>query len=699
MKKIFLFLFVFSLGLSYVNGQSLGTAITQYNDFVRFYSSSGESVNAYNALYRSYLGFMSTINSARKGTEDWMQAKEGLKNVFPHLHSGAYFFTQRGDTQNTTNFAEAYISITLCEDMQSEGLETGNDYATFAWLAASHAYNTKEFSKAIQFLNAYINSGEPNRRADAYNFIAKCYEYLNDMPHAKYILEQGLELYPDNLAMLTNIINMLAESKDDDETLQKYVSDALVMKPNEEGLINIQAQLFERNAKFEDAVVYYNKLKTMKPNSLEIARHLAVNYYNSGVVYVDRVTTIEQGGKKERKKRKDELNIYRQRANANLNAASDILNQVLRDDPLAYTYAYALANAYLYLGETEKLRDINEKLAALGVKPVEDMSNMKLMAYNKSTASQDLSFPVQQNTAQNVSHSSGVAPMQYAGANTQTAAPQPVNNVSKEAELAQGVSDVDVDIPVNSVVNENTFVLLMANEKYTKVAEVPNAIHDGTIFAEYCNKVLGIPEYNIRKYFDASYAEMLDAIDDIKQLVALKDGECNLIVYYAGHGVPDERTKSAYILPVDSNGKNMRVCYSLSQLYEELAALNTNCTTVFLDACFSGATRHEDEMLMSARSVAIDVDETEINGKLVVFSAASDDQTALSYDEKHHGMFTYFLLKKLKDTAGDVSLYDLGSYISENVALQARLRNRKEQIPTVVPGYDFGDEWKTLKLK
>jgi hypothetical protein len=120
---------------------------------------------------------------------------------------------------------------------------------------------------------------------------------------------------------------------------------------------------------------------------------------------------------------------------------------------------------------------------------------------------------------------------------------------------------------------------------------------------------------------------------------------------------------------------------------------------VFLDACFSGATRKDGEMLMSARSIAIDVDENEIDGKLVVFSAASGDQTALSYDDKHHGMFTYFLLKKLKDTAGDVDLHTLGSYIAENVALQARLVNRKEQIPTVVPGYGFGEEWKTLKLK
>ena len=121
---------------------------------------------------------------------------------------------------------------------------------------------------------------------------------------------------------------------------------------------------------------------------------------------------------------------------------------------------------------------------------------------------------------------------------------------------------------------------------------------------------------------------------------------------------------------------------------------------VFLDACFSGARRSEDgDMLMSARSIAIDVDEGEVEGRVVVFSAASGDQTALAYDEKKHGMFTYYLLKKLKDTKGDVCLADLGEYITEQVALQARLKNHKEQTPTVVPGTAFGEEWGVMKLR
>lgn len=172
-----------------------------------------------------------------------------------------------------------------------------------------------------------------------------------------------------------------------------------------------------------------------------------------------------------------------------------------------------------------------------------------------------------------------------------------------------------------------------------------------------------------------------------------------MIFYYAGHGVPDEQTKSAYLLPTDADGKQMRLCYPLSELYTELNGMNARNTIVFLDACFSGATRSADEMLLSARSVAIDVDPDEVEGKLLIFSAATGNQSALSYDEKHHGMFTYFLLKHLKETKGNTDLGNLADYLSEQVALESQLNNNKQQTPTVIVGNKYGTtSWKKMRL-
>jgi hypothetical protein len=102
-------------------------------------------------------------------------------------------------------------------------------------------------------------------------------------------------------------------------------------------------------------------------------------------------------------------------------------------------------------------------------------------------------------------------------------------------------------------------------------------------------------------------------------------------------------------------------------------------------------------MLSSARGVVIKAKEDAPQGNMVVFSAASAEQTAHYFVDKQHGMFTYFLLKKLQETNGNVTLGDLGSYIIDNVSKESIVRNSKLQTPTITPSSVIGD-WTNMKL-
>ena len=62
-------------------------------------------------------------------------------------------------------------------------------------------------------------------------------------------------------------------------------------------------------------------------------------------------------------------------------------------------------------------------------------------------------------------------------------------------------------------------------------------------------------------------------------------------------------------------------------------------------------------------------------------------------------MFTYFLLKKLQETKGDVTLKELGDYITQNVLRETLLQSTKKQTPTVTPAPALGDSWQTRKLR
>lgn len=256
-------------------------------------------------------------------------------------------------------------------------------------------------------------------------------------------------------------------------------------------------------------------------------------------------------------------------------------------------------------------------------------------------------------------------------------------------------SDVDVDIPVTTVVNDKTFAVIIANEDYQWEQNVPFAKHDGEVFKDYCTQLLGIPEENIHWVTDATLNNIRYEVDWLEATLAAYPSEAKGIFYYSGHGIPDETSRSAYLLPVDGYGTNMASSYGLDELYAQLGSVDAELITYFVDACFSGATR-EGEMMAESRGVAVNSKAGELQGNAIAFSAARGNETAFAYDEKSHGMFTYYLLKKLKESRGDLTAGELADYLNENVARMSALQGMKTQRPSA---NGTMQDWRTIKLK
>ncbi len=267
-------------------------------------------------------------------------------------------------------------------------------------------------------------------------------------------------------------------------------------------------------------------------------------------------------------------------------------------------------------------------------------------------------------------------------------APKPIERI---------LSDVDKNIPITNNKSENTFVLIIANEDYQFVDDVEFALNDGKAFKEYCVKTLGVPERQVWLYENASYGMINAGVSKMVQAMDFFDNP-NAIIYYCGHGIPDEKTSSAYIIPTDGNGKDMATCYSLNHLYTTLANTKAEKVTYFMDACFTGANK-EGSMLVAARGVAVAPKKVELSGKTIVFSATSADETAMAYKEKQHGLFTYFLLKKLQETEGNVSYAELYEYINRNVKRESFLTNEKPQTPVVATSPSLQDVWQKMTFK
>jgi hypothetical protein len=265
-----------------------------------------------------------------------------------------------------------------------------------------------------------------------------------------------------------------------------------------------------------------------------------------------------------------------------------------------------------------------------------------------------------------------------------------------ENNLRVGSDPVDTDIPAGNITRDKTFALIIGNEDYSVEQKVPYAQNDARVFKKYCNKTLGLPEDNIHLLTNATLGQMLGEVNWLAEIAKAYKGEAALIFYYAGHGMPSEETKDAYLLPIDGSSEMVQTSLKLEDLYKQLNQYPAKQVTVFMDACFSGASRNG--MLAAGRGVKIEPKKNALKGNMVVLSAASGKQTAYPYTDKGHGLFTYYLLKKLQETKGNTDLGELSNYLKERVEQKSVVKNSKPQNPKVNVSNKIQHNWKNLKI-
>ena len=279
------------------------------------------------------------------------------------------------------------------------------------------------------------------------------------------------------------------------------------------------------------------------------------------------------------------------------------------------------------------------------------------------------------------------------------------SDVYKKTEISRKYlnSDVDINIPSTKLKKSKTYALIIGNEDYSSFqtglnseVDVDFAKNDAEIFKSYCIHVLGIPERQIKLITNGTYGQMNQGLSWLKNMANIETGKAELIFYYSGHGLPDERTKEGYIMPVDISGTNVNDGLALKTVYKSLNQFPTKKITVYLDACFSGGARNEG--LIARKGVKIKPKEETIAGNMVVFASSSGNESSGVYREQQHGYFTYFLLKKLQETKGSITYKELADYLEYNVKKETGLSG-KIQTPQVNVSSSVADSWGNWSFK
>ena len=303
-----------------------------------------------------------------------------------------------------------------------------------------------------------------------------------------------------------------------------------------------------------------------------------------------------------------------------------------------------------------------------------------------------------------------------------------IHSIDKLMGLKKGneisLSEVDIDIPISKR-KVNGYALIIGNEDYASYQSdldvsqnVPFAAQDAESFKNYLNVMYGMPKENIILLINATYGEMSQSIAKFKKLMEFDGEKNNFIFYYSGHGMPDEKTNDPYIMPVDISGYTVNQAISLNKLLSDFSNANYNSCSLFIDACFSGVSRSPEPLIRvkgvgkwkikktksSTRSfynfdLIIDSDNNlsdfvnpNIGKKMVLFSSSSGEETSLTDEKNQHGLFTFHLLKKLKESKGEITTDGLFKYVKNKVGVESIMKFNKQQTPEILYGEEVNKD-------
>ena len=238
------------------------------------------------------------------------------------------------------------------------------------------------------------------------------------------------------------------------------------------------------------------------------------------------------------------------------------------------------------------------------------------------------------------------------------------------------------DIPdFKSSPRQNDLAVVIGIENYRNLPKSDFSKSDAGIMKDYL-KAMGFQERNI-EFVTNERATKTDIEKSIEAWLPNRvKKDSKVFVYYSGHGSPEPKTGDAYIVPYDGDPNYLEVTgYSLKRLYDNLGKLQVAEVVVVLDACFSGA-GGRSVLAKGARPLVMMAEGLVLSQNMAVLSATQGTQISTSSPEKGHGIFTYYVLKAIKD--GKKNIAEIYEYIKPLVEDEAKQLN-VQQSPSISP--------------
>lgn len=253
------------------------------------------------------------------------------------------------------------------------------------------------------------------------------------------------------------------------------------------------------------------------------------------------------------------------------------------------------------------------------------------------------------------------------------------------------VVDSDVDRPGYSFEDKaSNYAVVIGVESYQSLPSASFAGRDAHAVRAHL-RALGYPSQNIVMLTDsqATGNAIRSYVESWLPRNVREDSK--VLFYFSGHGAPDSDSKQAYLVPWDADSQFLSdTGYPVKRLYQKLNGLKAKQVIVAMDSCFSGAGGHS-VLAKGARPLMarVDAGSSTDMGKIVVLAAAGAEEITGEEENQGHGLFTYYFLKGLNESAGKHNVGQIYGYLKPKVEEAARQSNRG-QTPQLLGATDQG---------
>lgn len=226
------------------------------------------------------------------------------------------------------------------------------------------------------------------------------------------------------------------------------------------------------------------------------------------------------------------------------------------------------------------------------------------------------------------------------------------------------------------------WAVVIGIDRYPNLRPLKYAENDARLFHDYLVRQIGIPVENVWLLLneEATLVRLRSVLGtDLKSMAGPED---MVIIYFAGHGAsereagsPDGDGLEKYLLPVDSNLKNL---YATALPMEEIVRIFSRIRSerlIFIaDACYSGASGGRTIGMGGMRASISDgfLDRVAAGKGRVIIAASGANEVSAEKDELRHGVFTYHLVRGLQGAAdadrdGEITVEEAFGYVSREV--------------------------------